>query len=1475
MELEDPMRTLSRTRKEYQEQIGLAAKPVFVLNQDLRIEDCNDAAAAVLHADRSALLGLASGDFLPLVQPDGPDPQETMRAAVRAALMSVPQSVFARLRALDGVQFDAIVELEACELDGESRIIVRVRDISRLRRAEQALGDSEERLRQVLEHTSAVVFMKDLDGKYLFVNRQFCDMFGRTEVELRGLRDADVFPPQVAARLRSDDRRVAKVRAPLEIEEDLVVDGRARKYLAIKFPLLGADGKPYAICGIATDITARTRTEAALRSAALAVSAAEGDTLFQELTRYLASTLDVECAFIALCTTADYGHVRTLSICADGSFEDNVEYALPGTVCGTVVGQEFRYIPSGVKEAYPNDRMFEQWHIEGYAAYPMSDSRGTPLGLIAVMSRRRLGDPELMESMLKIFAARAASELERRRSEELRRVSEASYRAIFEATEDAIFIHDWDTGAIVDVNPKAAEYYGYTPEEIKGLTVDDISSGVHPYTGAEAARHIERAKAGQPVRLEWHRKNRDGSLHWDEVCLKPVVIAGRKHILAVTREITDRKLAEDALRNAALAVSSAEGDGVFEELTRNLAGTLGVALVFIAVFPKADTTRLSSLAAWVDGRSVDNFDYPIAGTPCETVVGKTFRAYPTGVQALFPDDRTWPIEAESYAAYPMIDHQGQSLGLIAVIDRKPLRDPVLVESVLKIFATRAVSEVERQRADAELVASEEQYRAVFSSAVDGLVVLDEHGRIVDANPAFCTLVGYRREEITGRTPEMFLAAGHPELHDRLVASFGDGRPFSGECKATDRAGNLLDIEVRGVQMHYRGRPHILAQVRDLTRLRKAEQALEASELRLRQLMDNTPTVVFIRDLDGRYMYVNRRFCDMYGKTAEEVVGSLNSDLLPPEVVAMADANTARILEARAPMEFEEELQVGVKQMTFLASRFPLLDQQGEPYAVCAIATDITERKRTEQALRSSEQQYRSIFNASVDGMAVLDEQGGIADVNPAFLIMLGYQREDVLGRRPDDLLAPGSQEVCGELAAGIAEGRTFQRECTAIGADGQPVEIELRGARMYYQGRPHLLAIVRDIGARKRSEEERAQLESQLRQAQKMEAIGHLTGGIAHDFNNILTSIMGYLTLATERQADLDDPKLAKYLNQGQVAASRARDLIRQMLTFSRGQRGERRPLPLMPLIKEATRLLDSTLPSSVEIETRLAGNLPPVQVDPVQIEQVLLNLCINARDAMQGSGTIEIGARRVDEIDHTCASCRKALRGRGLVELSVHDTGRGIAPEVMERMFEPFFTTKDVGKGSGMGLSMVHGIVHDHGGHILVDTELGRGTTFRILFAPLEVSEQQGKARSPRRSRRAGEAELLAGRVLVVDDEEMVGEFMSELLESWGLEVTVQTSPLKACKLVERDPGRFDLVITDQTMPKLTGLDLACQLSNIKPQLPIILYTGYSDKLVNADLKRCGVLALLSKPVEPAALKAILRANLPATAAALAEKAQ
>jgi PAS domain S-box-containing protein len=531
----------------------------------------------------------------------------------------------------------------------------------------------------------------------------------------------------------------------------------------------------------------------------------------------------------------------------------------------------------------------------------------------------------------------------------------------------------------------------------------------------------------------------------------------------------------------------------------------------------------------------------------------------------------------------------------------------------------------------------------------------------------------------------------------------------------------------------------------------------------------------------------------------------------------------------------------------------------------ARAASEIERKDAEAGLRASEEQYRGIFNTSVDGMVVLDEEGRTVDANPAFLEMLGYRREEILGAYPRQLVPPDSLEVCTQLAETAARGEAFQGECRALRRDGRLLDIEVRGLQMEYHGRPHVLAIVRDISANKRAEAERVQLEAQLRQAQKMEAIGHLTGGIAHDFNNILTSIMGYAVLAGERVADLGDPKLIKYLDQMHVAAVRARDLIQQMLTFSRGKRGEPRPLNLAPLMKESVKLLRSTLPSSIEIHTELQPELPSVLLDPVQVDQVLLNLCINARDAVNGTGTIRVSVRRVERVEHVCASCRKPVRGEEMVEIAVSDSGCGIAPDIIDRIFEPFFSTKEVGKGSGMGLATVHGIVHEHGGHVVLETEPNRGTRFRVLFPPLAAAAPADTRELRVKPPSARQTTRLDGRVLIVDDEEMVGEFMGDLLTNWGLQVTVVDSAHDARDLVVRDPAAFDLVLTDQTMPRLTGLELADQLLSARPNLPIILYTGYSENISSEQLSRAGVRAIVKKPIDPPGLLALLRRHLPA----------
>jgi PAS domain S-box-containing protein len=523
-----------------------------------------------------------------------------------------------------------------------------------------------------------------------------------------------------------------------------------------------------------------------------------------------------------------------------------------------------------------------------------------------------------------------------------------------------------------------------------------------------------------------------------------------------------------------------------------------------------------------------------------------------------------------------------------------------------------------------------------------------------------------------------------------------------------------------------------------------------------------------------------------------------------------------------------------------------------------------ERQRSEEVLRRSEASYRAVFESSVDAIFMHDwDTGAVIDVNGRACEVYGYSYDEMLGIDAAKLCS-GVPPYTGEEAVRWVQkaknGGPVRTEWHRRNRDGSLHwdEVVLRPAII--AGRRRVLAFTREISERKEAEQA-------LRQAQKMEALGHLTGGMAHDINNLLTSIMGYIVLAAEAPGAASDVRLSKYLEQARLSCTRARDLIRQMLTFSRGQRGEPRPVSLPELIGHTVKLFGSSFPSTLEIRTTCEQEVPAVMLDPVQLEQVLLNLCLNARDAMSGVGTIRIGVASVHGAGRQCTACRKSVSG-DYVELSVHDNGSGIAPEVVDRMFEPFFTTKDVGKGSGMGLASVHGIVHELNGHIVVDTAPGSGANFRVLLPPLET--QHDAVRPAALPAARAWAAPLSGRVLIVDDDQAVAAFMRALLESWGLTAVVAHSAPEALELFRRDAGAHDIVITDQAMPRMTGIELTRELIASRPGLPVILYTGFNDGIPRAEIDSSGLRAVVTKPVDPHELYGLLRTWLPQAATAV-----
>jgi len=505
-----------------------------------------------------------------------------------------------------------------------------------------------------------------------------------------------------------------------------------------------------------------------------------------------------------------------------------------------------------------------------------------------------------------------------------------------------------------------------------------------------------------------------------------------------------------------------------------------------------------------------------------------------------------------------------------------------------------------------------------------------------------------------------------------------------------------------------------------------------------------------------------------------------------------------------------------------------------------------DRIRYEERLRQS----AAVFDSSIEGIMITAQSNSIVAVNHALTKITGYDQDEVLGRNPR-ILKAGSESTSRykTMWKSIDTTGKWQGEITNRRKDGTPfpcwlrisVVRDARGAIRNFVG------VFSDITNAVEAEEQKKTLQLQLLQAQKMEALGQLTGGIAHDFNNILSSILGYTDLALTLSGENTEGKRTEYLQQVYKAGERARDLIAQMLMYSRGDiTGEKRPSILYPLVVDTIKMIRPTFPSSISMELHYSPDKDlSVIVDPVQIQQMMVNLCINARDAIGDKGSIDLIVSNHSAVQETCDSCHESFSGT-FVNLSVTDTGDGMSPETIRHIFDPFFTTKDVGKGTGMGLSMVHGIVHGHGGHIRVTSNPGKGTEFRISLPRADQHDEDNKvaaASFPERIQGTGK------RILVVDDEQAITSLLKEQLLKFNFSVSGFTDSQLAMDHFLEDITRYDLIITDQSMPGMTGTEMTKLILEVRPDIPVILCTGYGN-MPATEFEQAGVRACLNKPV-------------------------
>jgi PAS domain S-box-containing protein len=478
------------------------------------------------------------------------------------------------------------------------------------------------------------------------------------------------------------------------------------------------------------------------------------------------------------------------------------------------------------------------------------------------------------------------------------------------------------------------------------------------------------------------------------------------------------------------------------------------------------------------------------------------------------------------------------------------------------------------------------------------------------------------------------------------------------------------------------------------------------------------------------------------------------------------------------------------------------------------------------------------------------------EVNDQLCQMLGYTREELRRMRWTDLTPAEDlgrdEEMLRRTVAGEMDSYSLEKRYRRKDGGLVHASIAVRCIRKPDGAADYFLTVVQDQTARIEAERAQAELETQLRAAQKLEALGQLAGGIAHDFNNILTAIMAYTELAT---LDAEDPaEVRSHLEQVQIASTRARDLVRRILTFSRLRKQERKPLVLKPVIEEALSLVRSTLPTTIGMAARLESDAPVVLADGTQVHQVLMNLCTNSGYAMRDRpGRLEVALERV-RVEAALVRAHPELREGWYARLAVSDTGSGMPADVLARVFEPFFTTKAPGEGTGLGLSVVHGIMQDHEGAVLVESVPGRGTTVSLYF-PEQLGEAEVRLTEEKPSLR-GRGE----RVLFVDDEQALCDSTRRLLDRLGYRTEAFSSPVAALDYFRQDPRAFDLVITDLSMPFMTGVELAREMMALNAALPVLLASGFSGSWTEEKVREQGLRGLVLKPVTAAALSAAIR---------------
>jgi len=734
------------------------------------------------------------------------------------------------------------------------------------------------------------------------------------------------------------------------------------------------------------------------------------------------------------------------------------------------------------------------------------------------------------------------------------------------------------------------------------------------------------------------------------------------------------------------------------------------------------------------------------------------------------------------------------------------------------------------------------YRHLLDNMEDAVMIYSYKGYFLDCNKAACNLLGYERDEFLSLSPAKIV---HPDFHAKLGGKQTiNTKEETFESFLKTKEGSLVPVRVIShTPVDFNGESAMITIVRDITEKKKSESIINEKENRLHAIFDYMLTgVAIIDEKTHQIVDINPAALKMINRPKHTVLGQMCHSFICP-----AEKGKCPISDLHQTVDNSERVLLGLD-----GKRIPILktvatmNVNGQTYLVESFV-DLTKQKKTEESLRESEERYRLIFDTANDIIVQMDINGVIVNINNKINDILGYTPQELIGKRLSDtaLIQPEIIPKLRNILADLQNGKTGMNlfDLDLVHKNGATVNAEINTEIIRKNDAiTGVLSIIRDITERKNAFLEKSRLEEKLRQSEKMEAIGQLAGGVAHDFNNQLACIIGFAELIKTRTNDAETIK--HFAENIMTTAQRSADLTKQLLAFARKGKYRAIPVNIHKIIFEVITLLERSIDKKIQLMPSLKAKSSVVIGDPTQLQNAILNLALNARDAMPAGGELSISTDTIYLDELYCKSSPFSISKGYYVKICVTDTGMGIDPKIRKYIFEPFFTTKEVGRGTGMGLPAVYGTVTTHNGAVTLYSELGKGTTFTLYFPLTETETSENDIQFTDEPAITGNA-----RILLIDDEYMIIEMAETLLKLLGYSVTSCKSGKEALQFYAKSFKDIDLVILDLIMPGMDGKETFTELKKINPAVKVLLSSGYSIDGNTRQLLDMGIRGFIQKP--------------------------